>query len=136
MQAMQQGGPATAIGVCSQRATALAASASGEGQSVRRIGTRVRNLGNSPSERDQRALDQLAAQKPGDDAPLALRGDDGALRIYVPLRVGDACLQCHGDPAAITPEVRDELARRYPNDRATGYALNDLRGAVVVESKP
>lgn len=135
-QAMQQGGPAAAIVVCSQRATAIAASASAEGQRVRRIGTRVRNVGNSPSSEDQRALDQFAARAKGDDSPLRARGDDGHMRLYVPIRVGEACVTCHGDAAALAPEVRDELARRYPDDRATGYAVGDLRGAVVVESRP
>ena len=30
--------------------------------------------------------------------------------------------------------VREQLAKLYPADQATGYALDELRGAVVVEA--
>ncbi len=134
-QAMQQGGPAAAILVCSQRATLLATNASDDGQIVRRIGTRVRNVGNSPSTEDLRAINTLGERTQNDDAPLRARGDDGRMRLYLPIRVTEACLTCHGDAAALAPEVREELARRYPDDKATGYAVGDLRGAVVVEAR-
>lgn len=42
------------------------------------------------------------------------------------------CLTCHGQPEEIAPEVREKLQTLYPSDQATGYRLNDLRGAVSV----
>ena len=35
--------------------------------------------------------------------------------------------------AAIERNVRDALAELYPGDRATGYQVGDLRGAVSVK---
>jgi hypothetical protein len=32
-------------------------------------------------------------------------------------------------------ELLQALATRYPDDKATGYALGDLRGAIVVETR-
>lgn len=136
MQAMKDGGPAKAVDVCSQRATAIATSASSETFRVRRIGTRLRNAANAPSERDQKALDALAARAKDDDSPLRVDGDgEIAASLYVPIRVAETCLQCHGDPATMAEDVKQALAQRYPSDRATGYALADLRGAVVVDQK-
>jgi hypothetical protein len=43
------------------------------------------------------------------------------------------CLSCHGDLNTISPEVKEVLKKEYPQDRATGYKINDLRGAVVAE---
>jgi hypothetical protein len=43
---------------------------------------------------------------------------------------GALCLQCHGEN--ISPEVQAELARLYPEDKATGYSAGDIRGAFVV----
>ena len=43
------------------------------------------------------------------------------------------CLQCHGKVDDLAPEVRDVLAKNYPQDRATGFAAGDLRGWFWVE---
>jgi hypothetical protein len=63
-----------------------------------------------------------------------IRAPDGSheLQYVRPLVVDGRCLACHGDPAGFDPEVRAVLARRYPDDRATGYAPGDLRGAISV----
>ena len=134
MAAMAAGGPVNAVKVCSERAPAIAEEASKDGYSVRRIGTRVRNLANTPSTADQQALAELAA-KP--DARF-VRGDgDDVVRArrYVPLRIEAACLNCHGKPDGMQSELLQALATRYPDDKATGYALGDLRGAIVVETR-
>lgn len=135
-QAVQEGGAAKAIEVCSQRAQVIAASASSDTFRVRRVGTRLRNAANAMSERDRKALEALAARTAGDDAPLRVEGDgEIAASLYVPIRIAETCLQCHGDAAAMAADAKQALAQRYPSDQATGYALGDLRGAVVVDQK-
>jgi hypothetical protein len=39
------------------------------------------------------------------------------------------CLVCHGEAEAQPAALREALASAYPHDRATGYAVGDLRGA-------
>ena len=39
------------------------------------------------------------------------------------------CLTCHGAPE---PALNAEILRLYPQDRATGFAPGDLRGAFTV----
>jgi hypothetical protein len=42
------------------------------------------------------------------------------------------CLNCHGKPENLAPEVKEMLAHLYPEDKAVGYELGDLRGAFSV----
>ena len=50
--------------------------------------------------------------------------------VYHPLVTNAMCLLCHGQNLA--PGVAELLVERYPGDRATGYAPNELRGAIKV----
>jgi hypothetical protein len=43
------------------------------------------------------------------------------------------CLNCHGAPADLSPAVKARLAERYPNDKATGYAVGQIRGAMTLK---
>lgn len=53
---------------------------------------------------------------------------------YYPIMVDQMCLQCHGTTnAEITPANSNKIQSIYPNDKATGYQLNELRGIWVVE---
>ena len=51
-------------------------------------------------------------------------------RFMKAIPTGALCLQCHG--SSISPEVSARLAELYPDDKATGYATGDIRGAFVV----
>ncbi len=60
-------------------------------------------------------------------------GPDGEGEVfhYVRLlRVEKGCLQCHGGPADIPPDVAAAIAEKYPEDKAAGYAEGDIRGAI------
>lgn len=43
------------------------------------------------------------------------------------IQTGELCLSCHGTD--IKPDVKAELVRYYPDDKATGFKLGELRGA-------
>ena len=44
------------------------------------------------------------------------------------------CLQCHGSKGIdIAPETLKVIEEKYPNDQATGYTENQLRGIWVIE---
>lgn len=133
MAAMAEGGPVRAVAVCSERAPALAQAASTDGYRLRRVGTKTRNLTNSPSKGDGDALDRLAADA---KVPIVRVAGDGDVRWrhYVPLRIEAPCLLCHGPKAGMSGELQQALAARYPQDAAVDYALGDLRGALVVET--
>ena len=48
-----------------------------------------------------------------------------------PITVQPLCLACHG--SEIVPDVADRISELYPEDRATGFAVGDLRGVFWVE---
>jgi nitrate reductase cytochrome c-type subunit len=49
--------------------------------------------------------------------------------FYYPITTNSMCLQCHGNPTKdIDPKVLTALTTFYPTDKATGYAINEVRG--------
>jgi hypothetical protein len=39
---------------------------------------------------------------------------------------------CHGVSDKITPEVAERLHTLYPADKATGYTVGQIRGAITI----
>ncbi|HEX6133489.1 MAG TPA: DUF3365 domain-containing protein [Longimicrobiales bacterium] len=136
--AIDSGGTASAIEVCALEAGALTDSIArelGSGVAVKRTSTRVRNPRNAPDSLEVEALTHfttIAATTGEPPAQYVQRAPEGGYRYYEPLGIVPLCVQCHGPPDSIAPEVRATLAQRYPDDRATGYGVGDLRGVIRV----
>jgi hypothetical protein len=136
--ALAQGGPALAIHICADSAQVRTLRHWKNGVYIRRVTNRVRNVDDTPDALERQLLDSLEEAGRRQQLPQELirviRAPDGSheLQYLRPMLVDERCLPCHGDPAGFDPEVRAALARRYPEDRATGYAVGDLRGAVSV----
>jgi len=52
------------------------------------------------------------------------------LRMMKAIGTEEVCLTCHG--AAINPAVLEKIQALYPDDKATGFMLGDIRGAFSV----
>lgn len=131
--ALAQGAPA-AIEACHTMAPGLAASLSRDGIVVGRATRKPRNPKNEASGWQAQALahfEPLHAEKKLAGATFALRLPDGRAAYAEPLVIQELCLTCHG--ATLAPDVQAVLAAKYPGDKATGYALGDLRGVAWVE---
>lgn len=61
--------------------------------------------------------------------------NDSAYVLTKPIRIANGlCLNCHGQVGITMPEERHALIKTlYPNDQATGYELNELRGIWVIK---
>jgi hypothetical protein len=97
---------------------------------LRRTSARWRNPANEPTPEEAEILAQFQAQhQPGGPPPAPVVVAQGnQVHFYRPIVLQmEACLKCHGD--ALAPEAQSLLQRLYPADRATGYALGQLRGA-------
>ena len=126
--AMREGGPVNAIGVCAERAPAIAETVSAErGVKIGRTAHRTRNPDNTPPIWAELILDDLPTQ------PVYLADRSGRLGAILPIMTASACTQCHGEADALAPGVAGALAERDPHDRATGFAEGDLRGWFWVE---
>jgi hypothetical protein len=60
-------------------------------------------------------------------------GGQKYLRYMRPLVALPLCINCHGPKENISAEVKTILSEKYPEDRATGFLVGDLRGAVSVK---
>ncbi len=132
--AIKEGGPGYAIDFCNVRALPLKDSLSQLYKcQIRRISSKYRNPADRPQsekEKDQLKRYELAHQKGGSIHPEVYFFDD-RIEYYQAITIAmEACLKCHGDPARQIPgETLTKIKALYPNDLATGYALNDFRGA-------
>ena len=52
---------------------------------------------------------------------------DKLFRYMKGIPTGDICLACHGTD--LKADVKAEIVRYYPDDKAVGYQLGELRGA-------
>lgn len=139
--AIQSGGPVAAIEVCNTEAMPITRKVSAEqGLQVSRVSLKNRNPSNQPNEWQTAVLEEFERQKAaGKDVATLVwsetveTGDVREFRFMKAIPTGDVCLLCHG--AQLAPGVSQVLAERYPDDKATGFAVGDIRGAFVVTSQ-
>lgn len=126
VEAMVDAGPAGAIEVCSQEAPAIAERIGIEnGVRIGRTSFRVRNPQNVPPHWAKEWVEQRV------ESPQFQVLDTGATAALFPIRIQPTCLACHGQE--IEPDVQQQLAKLYPDDEATGFSLDELRGWFWVE---
>ncbi len=136
---MQKGGPIDAAQFCSTSALSITDDISnkyGKEITVKRISLKYRSPVNKPSASEQVVLDSLESLNAnGVELPKFLLQENGAtIKYYKPLSINKGvCLKCHG--TVNNPKLKKYLSDTYPEDKAMGYKMGDLRGAVVVEIK-
>ena len=130
--AMQQGGPEYAIAFCNLEASALIDSLSAANNcTISRVSSKNRNPGNALGDEQEKVLWNLYEKKlQSGNAGDTLILNDETLVYYKPIKTAmPACLNCHGTPGSdIAPATLEKIQELYPNDKATGYNLNDFRG--------
>jgi hypothetical protein len=140
-QAMRTGGPEYAIDFCNLRAMAIKDSLSRiHDCRIQRIAVKYRNPADRPqtkTEKDQLAL-YLDAHQRGDTLSPEVYLFEDRIEYYKPIVLNNgACLVCHGTPGEqIAEETLEMIEAKYPGDLATGFALNDFRGAWKITFKP
>lgn len=113
------------------------------GWDIRRVSLKTRNPERgTPDEWEAKVLadfDRRAAageKRETLEAGEVVATNEGRVFRYMKaLPVQEACLNCHGDAAKLTPELKAKLATLYPKDQATGYELGQIRGALTVKRK-
>ena len=64
-------------------------------------------------------------------AEVVAEGGKQYFRYMKAIPTGELCLKCHG--AEIEPGVKAKLDELYPNDKARGFKLGDIRGAFTIK---
>lgn len=127
VEVLGQEGPAQAIEVCKSEAPRLAEEVSREqGLRIGRTSFRLRNAQNQPPD-----WAKPLVKRQIEEATFLTSGAD--LVALLPIRLSGECLLCHGPVEMIPEEVKQTLAREYPDDQATGFEEGDLRGWFWVE---
>ena len=123
-------GPIAAISACRLQAPGIAKAQSTNGIRVGRTSHRLRNPSNIAPAWVAPLLDAYAADSAGRD-PRTVTIGDGRAGYVEPVLIQPLCLTCHGN--ALAPDIAARLQELYPDDRATGYDIGDLRGVFWVE---
>ncbi|MDG2221922.1 MAG: DUF3365 domain-containing protein [Rubripirellula sp.] len=128
MAVLQSEGPAAAIDVCSQEAVEISEAVGREhGVQIGRTSFKLRNPANQP----RRWVQPFVEQRVETSQRVELA--EGSLGVLFPIHLKVKCLMCHGGEQDILPEVKAELAKRYPADQAIEFAEGELRGWFWVE---
>ncbi len=135
--AIAEKGVAGAVGACTVIAPEIAQRLSAQsGAVVRRTALRTRNPAAKPDAHETAALEDLATAPMADGKPREVygwvkTGDAETFRYMRAIPTGPVCVACHG--SAIAPDVAAAIAKAYPQDAATGFAVGDLRGAFSIQ---
>lgn len=142
-KAVAEKGVTGAISVCSEAAPAMLRDIRQKtGWDIRRVSLKARNAATgTPDAWEARQLAefniQVAEGGRADQLEVSeiVTGSDGkrTFRYMKALPVGEVCLKCHGPAATQSDELKAALAHAYPADRATGYSLGQVRGALSVK---
>lgn len=137
---IRKGGPENAIAVCREKAPAMAKAASEKtGWAIRRVSLKNRNPKGVPDAWEAQAIAELDKRLAAGEKPETLdmhavvgNGDGKEFRYAKALVTQPLCLNCHGDPEKMPPDVKAALAAEYPNDKAVGYSAGMIRGILSI----
>lgn len=135
-----KGGPESAIAVCREKAPAMARTASEQtGWKVRRVSLRNRNPMAVPDPWERAVLEDFDRRAAAKESPATLEKAEVTMvngqptqRYMRALPTMALCTQCHGAADKLSPAVAAKLKALYPEDRATGYAVGEIRGAMTL----
>lgn len=136
LAALGEGGPMHAVPFCNERALPLTDSMSlAQNASIRRISDRPRNPKNQADSLGLVAIAAIRAEiEAGNSAAHQLYTAADSITAYYPILTNQMCLQCHGQKGQdIQAATYQTILERYPEDKAIGYAANELRGVWVVK---
>lgn len=135
-----KGGPASAVAVCNEEAPQMAKTASEQtGWAIRRVSLRNRNPKAVPDDWELAALKDFDQRAAAGESPATLEkygvvasASGKEYRFIKALPVQAMCLACHGTADAIPPDVAEKIKAMYPADKAVGYSVGDIRGAITI----
>ncbi|MFN1834183.1 DUF3365 domain-containing protein [Balneola sp. MJW-20] len=136
IKAIKESGTSGAISFCNTNATQLTDSIAAElNVFIKRVTDRTRNELNQaePVEMAYIIQSKNNIREGRTINPVVFINGD-KWRGYYPIITNELCLQCHGsEDNDIDPVTLKEIKKNYPNDKATGYKISELRGLWVID---
>ena len=138
---IQTNGVLQAVSVCSDTAQVLTNNFGVQkGVFIRRVSFKNRNENNLPDDFEKQVLSKFELLHQNNEltsetehAEIVEEGEFKYLRYLKPILIQAECLNCHGSETDIMPEVKQLIAQEYTSDKAFGYKIGDLRGAVSLK---
>lgn len=137
MKALEEGGVPRAIQFCNLNAGQILQSMDiPEGIQIERATDKSRNTQNQADSLESLIFEAYAFNY-SEGLPLSssVIEENKEVLIYTsPITIaGGLCLNCHGEIGSEIKEIDyDSILSYYPNDKAIGYKLNELRGMWVI----
>lgn len=133
--ALEEQGPQGAITVCRMEEPEIrSALAADTGWQVGRTAIRFRDAANAPTGDELAIMQAFERRLAAGEDPAAVEAvrvveRDGAPWVHYmkAIPTGPLCTTCHGTD--VDPDLLAEIRRQYPDDRAVGFEVGDLRGA-------
>jgi len=137
--AMQKNGPVGAVDFCSNNAENIINQVNKSFKkniTIKRVTLKPRNpkdLAKDDEKEILTALEKLKQNKVLLPKLLIQKIDKTHTKVYKPIIVKAKCLICHGTEDKLDKKAYEAIKEKYPNDKAIGYKVGDLRGAFVVD---
>ncbi len=131
VNAIREKGSAGAVDFCQLQAIPLTDSISEwEGVRISRVTDRPRNPDHLGDSYELAFMDKLKNNKQnGKSITPELRKRKGQIIAYFPIVTHTLCMQCHGNSETqISTKTLETIQKHYPDDMATGYSENEVRG--------
>ena len=132
IRAIEEGGIIHAAEYCHLQASPLTDSLSKTYQAdISRVSDKYRNPENKADELDMKIIGDYRKQvNEGRELQAHLEVTGDQVIYYSPIIIlNPVCLQCHGELGKTMETENDEFIKsKYPEDKATGYKLGELRG--------
>ena len=138
MNAIQTQSAEKAIEFCNTKAIVLTDSmGTVVNASLKRVSDQPRNPLNKANENETAFIKELKEKIiQGEKLSPKFSSSDDEITAYFPIETNALCLQCHGAKEKdIKPNVLNKIVQLYPEDQATGYKENQIRGIFVVTQK-
>jgi Protein of unknown function (DUF3365) len=135
---MKSSGPVSTVSMCKDKAPVIAKNLSDKyGWKVARTSLKARNPNNAADAWESKVLQKFEERKRNGEKvkPMAYfekvtENGVESFRFMKAIPTGKVCLQCHGEN--IKSDLATKLDDAYPDDKARGYKLGDIRGAFTI----
>ena len=131
MGTIQKEGAPAAVAFCNERAYPLTDSmALNFKAKIKRVSDKPRNPKNQANNQELTHIETFKKVVASSEEIKPIVEDLGEqVQFYAPILTNDMCLKCHGSlEDNVSLEVQNLLHQKYPNDQATGYGINEVRG--------
>ncbi|MAT56567.1 MAG: hypothetical protein CMF23_01185 [Ignavibacteriae bacterium] len=140
---IKQNGIVNAVSVCSDTAQTLTQQFAKEHNIyIKRVSAKNRNPINIPNDYESSAIQKLEKLKSEGNLKketefFEIVNSNGIKTVnYIkPIVTEGICLSCHGSESTISDDVKQILSNKYPEDKAVGYSIGDLRGIISISKE-